>query len=258
MSPKEKGFIPAYRHIFDPEHELAPTDDEPASRLHAWLDLCQMAQHKDGHRQNGVVLNRGEVVVSQRMLARRWCWHRSKVRRFIVNLAKSDPPTDPGSDPRIAAVRDTHLGTVYRIVKYDEYAVIHRQPGDVEKHTDRPTQRPTQRPTTDPPPTQEQPYNHKTTTTGGRTRKTKSHPIPDDWKPNDTHRQKASALGVNVEREAEKFIGHHGAKGTTYKNWDQAFRNWLAKAAEFQERDRRRSAPPERKIRIIGGTRFYR
>lgn len=66
-----------------------------------------------------------------------------------------------------------------------------------------------------------------------RKRKTQ---LPDDWKPNDAHRQQAvSMLGVSVEREAEAFRDHAKATGRTMLDWDAAFRTWLRKAQEFRK-----------------------
>jgi hypothetical protein len=36
-----------------------------------------------------------------------------------------------------------------------------------------------------------------------------------------------------VEPETAKFLDHHRAKGTTFKDWDAAWRTWMRKAVEF-------------------------
>lgn len=57
--------------------------------------------------------------------------------------------------------------------------------------------------------------------------------LPDRWAPNDGHHELARAERVNLDREAAKFRDHHAAKGSTFKDWDRAFSNWLRKAAEY-------------------------
>ena len=122
-----RGWIPAHRKLFDPDYWMAPTKKDPASRIHAWLDLCQMAQHET-YEHAGERLNQGEVLVSVRYLSTRWGWSKSKVDRFVDRLK---------CGTQIGTVRETPRGTVYRIVNYDTYA-IHR---DSERDTQRDTQR---------------------------------------------------------------------------------------------------------------------
>lgn len=57
--------------------------------------------------------------------------------------------------------------------------------------------------------------------------------LPDDWKPNDTHHELADTEHVDLDRELAKFIDHHLAKGSTFKDWDRAFANWIRRANEF-------------------------
>ena len=57
--------------------------------------------------------------------------------------------------------------------------------------------------------------------------------MPDDWQPSDKHRTLASELGVGVEAEEQHFRDFHTAKGSTFKDWDAAFRTWLRNATKF-------------------------
>lgn len=57
--------------------------------------------------------------------------------------------------------------------------------------------------------------------------------FPDGWKPNDKHRQLASELGVDTADQAQRFEDHHVAKGSTFKDWDRAFNNWLRNSVSF-------------------------
>lgn len=59
--------------------------------------------------------------------------------------------------------------------------------------------------------------------------------IPDGWTMKRRHETLAISLGLptgHVQSAAERFKGHHGAKGTTFANWDQAFDNWLRNDAD--------------------------
>ncbi len=124
----DAGWIPAYRRMFEPDHWLAPTARDPASRLHAWADLLQMATHRPRQtRQSGVLL-RGELLVSLRTLAKRWRWHRSRVERFVNELEVRTA---------IGTARETPDGTVYRIVNYDTYAIGETSDRDSERDKNR-------------------------------------------------------------------------------------------------------------------------
>jgi hypothetical protein len=58
--------------------------------------------------------------------------------------------------------------------------------------------------------------------------------LPDDWKPNETHLEIAREYGLDPAYELRAFKDRNEAKGTTYKNWDAAFRTWLNQAKTFR------------------------
>lgn len=122
-----RGWVPAWRKLYDPSHKLAPSKRDPANRRDAWLDLCQMAQHAD-HSQNGIPLRRGEVLVAVRTKAEHWGWSKSRVSRFLLWLA---------SEAMIGTVTGTPYGTVYRIVNYDTYAPSQIPARDSERDSER-------------------------------------------------------------------------------------------------------------------------
>lgn len=82
----------------------------------------------------------------------------------------------------------------------------------------------------DKPPTvaaiQEPPVEPPVTTTA-RARATR---FPDGFLWSGSHVEKASARGVNVEVEFEKFKDYHLAKGSTFADWSRAFHTWLNNA----------------------------
>lgn len=108
-------WTPVYDRLFDPEHDLA---GGTACRRWAWIDLCHMAQWRDGAKViGGTVINlkRGELLASIRYLGDRWGWSKDKVRRFLDVLTNEHIN-------KIETVRATPFGTVYRVVSYDVYA----------------------------------------------------------------------------------------------------------------------------------------
>lgn len=109
-------WTPAYDRLFDPDHELA---GEPACMRWAWLDICHLTQKQDATRiirMNPVEVRRGEFIASVRFLANRWGWSKSKVHRFMELLKSPDVA-------KIAEVRVTTDGTIYRVNGHEAYAL---------------------------------------------------------------------------------------------------------------------------------------
>ena len=65
-------------------------------------------------------------------------------------------------------------------------------------------------------------------------KKKRKYALPESFEPKETCRKKAAALDVPIQSELEKFKDYHQSKGSKYVDWQAAFRNWLAKAAEFR------------------------
>lgn len=206
------SWIPAYRKMFEPDHWLAPTKAHPASRRDAWLDLCQMATWQPRETRTSGTLQRGELVASLRTLGKRWGWCKDAVFHFCRDLLHRTA---------IATVRQTPDGTVYRIVNYDTYAVGGE--GDTDRQTDSGTDRGQ---TED---RQEQEVKKERSTSRGV-----EIPLPGDWKPTDPHRQRAVELGVDVDREAERFRAHAESHDRRAVRWNAAFTTWLLKAGDFR------------------------
>lgn len=209
------SWIPAYRAIFDPDHWLAPTKWYPASKRDAWLDLCQMATWQTRETASSGTIQRGEFVASMRTLAGRWKWSKDAVNRFIFSLK---------SRTAVETVRETPDGIVYRIVNYDTYAVG----ADTRCDTNRDT-------TCDSGATaarQEEEVkkeNKKKTTSRARGETT----IPVDWSPTPKHQERARALGLDVDAQAEFFRLHADTHDRRAANWNAAFTTWLLKANTF-------------------------
>jgi len=59
--------------------------------------------------------------------------------------------------------------------------------------------------------------------------------IPDGWTPSASHRDKAKSLGLDVDRESQRFVENAHRKVRRLKNWNTGFTNWLRKQAEFRQ-----------------------
>ncbi len=57
--------------------------------------------------------------------------------------------------------------------------------------------------------------------------------IPESWRPNQSHIDKAKSLHLDVKAEYQKFRDFSERKQRRLKNWNTGFTNWLRKAAEF-------------------------
>jgi len=66
--------------------------------------------------------------------------------------------------------------------------------------------------------------------------------IPDDWSPNQKHRDKAKSLNLDVDRESARFIEHANRTVRRLKNWNAGFTNWLKQQAMYAQQ-RATSAP---------------
>lgn len=66
-------------------------------------------------------------------------------------------------------------------------------------------------------------------------RKRRGSQLPTTWHANDKHRAYALANGLDLQHEVEQFKSRNLAKGTVFKDWDAAFRNWLGIAAKWQK-----------------------
>lgn len=81
------GWIKLHRKLSENPFWLC----EPFSRGQAWVDLLMLANHKRAFfyiRNIKITLNRGQVGWSQPKLAERWGWSRTKVKKFLKDLAE--------------------------------------------------------------------------------------------------------------------------------------------------------------------------
>lgn len=63
--------------------------------------------------------------------------------------------------------------------------------------------------------------------------------LPADFEVNGTGMALAEKLGLNADDELEAFKDHHAANGSTFVDWQAAFRTWTRNAAKFAKRNQR-------------------
>lgn len=74
-------------------------------------------------------------------------------------------------------------------------------------------------------------------------------PMPEDYEPRDSHREKADRLGLDLAAELARFRTSTAKRGCLWADWHAAFHDWLDNAPEF---NRARAGP------IASGTRDHR
>lgn len=85
----------------------------------------------------------------------------------------------------------------------------------------------------------------------GKEEKTPSSPgrkrpatrLPHDWTPTEKHQEYASRFGLTLDREVFKFRNHAEANDRRQANWNAAFSQWLANAAEWSRPKQQPSGP---------------
>lgn len=110
MPEKANGYILLHRSLMD--HWL--WQDEVFTKGQAWVDLLLMANYKPGQTTfNGQVcqVGRGERVTSYSVLAGRWHWSKSSVKRFLEKLEAEGMIT----------ITVSHRQTIIKIIHYDDY-----------------------------------------------------------------------------------------------------------------------------------------
>lgn len=70
--------------------------------------------------------------------------------------------------------------------------------------------------------------------------------IPDDWRPNQTHIDKAKSLHLDVKQEYQRFRAHAERTQRRLKQWNTGFTNWLKQGAVMNQQRQGRPAPTGR------------
>jgi len=139
MTNTSRGYVAIPRELFDDPRFKA----EPYTERLAFMWLVAEASWRDRQVRNlgpSIDLKRGELMCSNRYMAKAWRWSEARVRRFIARLQ---------IDALIDA-RPTQIATHITIRNYDQFSLARRT---AETETDAPT---------DPSVTQIKNNNHST------------------------------------------------------------------------------------------------
>ena len=77
----KKGFVPIDRAWLESEEWTAT----PFDKVRAWIDLFSRASYTDTEE-----VQRGQLITSERELADRWQWPKTKVHRYLQELEDAD------------------------------------------------------------------------------------------------------------------------------------------------------------------------
>lgn len=121
----DKGYIKLYRDIRD--HWIWSSEGEPFDKLHAWVDLLMMANHKDREVPfNGkmVVVPKGSRITSLHKLSERWRWSIHKVSDFLYLLEQAGMITQERNSQK----------TLINVVNYAFYQDVNTPKGTGKEH----------------------------------------------------------------------------------------------------------------------------
>ena len=77
--------------------------------------------------------------------------------------------------------------------------------------------------------------------------------IPEDFGADFRALARATELNLDAEHEQQKFVDYWLANGKQKRDWQAAFRNWLANAAEYRARDEQRAVNQRSNVRDVTG-----
>jgi DNA replication protein DnaD len=200
-----KGWISIHRTIT--KHWVYQNPDY----FRSWIDILLEVNHEDGKLligSNVFLCKRGESLKSLDTWAKRWRWHKSKVRRFLKLLEKDG----------MIAVKSEHITTRITVCKYDDYQDIRNKDETGLKHERNGSE------TGVTPNNKENKENKEK-----EPPKNSSKKVLDD--PEQVRALKEKFPGVDVCAEIEKMKDWFLANGKRQKDYIAFARNWLRKAS---------------------------
>ena len=132
-----KGYIKLHRKIWD--HPFWQ-EKRKFSRAEAWIDLIMMANGMDKEVMfdgRPMLIKRGQLLTSQRKLAARWRWSKTKTADFLKISSKHDHSIEIISDRKKSMIT---------ILNYECYNPLPEN----EKTTDNGEKKATEKPQTGP------------------------------------------------------------------------------------------------------------
>ncbi len=111
-------------------------EERKFTRLEAWLDMLLLANGTDKQilfDGNMIMINRGQLLTSERKLAQRWGWSKTKTSVFLNALQKSDHSIERKSD---------HKKTIITILNYGLYNPLNEEKKTTDSEEKKTTERP--------------------------------------------------------------------------------------------------------------------
>jgi hypothetical protein len=225
------GWIKLYRQI--QEHWI--WKDKPYDNRSAWLDILMSAFHKESKTRFNkelITVERGSFPTSERDLAEKWGWSKTKARNFLKLLE---------NDEMIIQKADNKK-TIIKVLNYSVYQ-------ELENH-----KKTTERPQKDQQETSEEPLLYKKNDKNDKNDKNKDKNIKKEnpkvqyaefvTMTNDEYEKLLATYGETVtKRMIEILDNYKGSSGKKYSSDYRAILNWVVKKYE-QERQQQPNTKP--------------
>jgi hypothetical protein len=220
------GYVRAQRGRF--AHHLFAR--EKFCRGYAWDWMVAQARFADCAASiagKTVCLRRGQFTHSVRFMADVWNWDKAAVARFLARLK---------TESMIETETDTGQ-LIVTICNYDQYQADAR-PTDTatDTATDTPARQQRDSSETKNKNDERRKEGSSLESTRKRAPRNPEISIPENWCPSDRNVADATVRGFSqqeIDSEADRFRDHHLARGSSFRNWDAAWRTWLGNARRF-------------------------
>lgn len=233
------GWIPVYRRLLDRTDWLSPSKRTPADYSRAWIEVLHQTQHQV-HNHRGEELQPGEFLISIEDFAQKMGWSSSKTGRFFERLR---------SGRMIGIVRETPIGRVHRVIKWDQYCLS----GDDAETSGRPSGRPSGRASENrmggllEEKEKKRRREERKPSLGEGKRKEKHSDdmaFPDHPPSLPIHTQeRAAAKGIDLLLEWEAFVGHYAGEWDGHHNVAGKWTKWVARS--IRDAETRKRPPTE-------------
>jgi hypothetical protein len=128
-----RGYIKVWRKVWN--HKLFQ-EKRKFSRFEAWVDMIMLANGKDKEiifDGKSLLIKRGQFLTSQRQLAARWGWSKTKTADFLKISSKHDHSIEIISDRK---------KSIITILNYEKYNPLPRGKKTTEIESKKTTERP--------------------------------------------------------------------------------------------------------------------
>ncbi len=213
---QDKGWFKYHRQI-----ENWAWIDEPDT-FWFFMRLISMANFEEKKWQR-LTIPVGSFVSSQAKLQAKFKTSREWVRNHLDRLKATNEVTS----------QSTNKYTIYTIVNYNKYQ------SKEEEETSKTTSKATSK-------EYSKEYSNDPTTKEVKNIKKERIGAPENFDPDCEQIHWAKELGIqNPVLETSKFLDFHKSKGTKFKDWAAAWRNWMRKSVEYAKQNQPEILNPE-------------